>query len=121
MRESVYFTSDHHFGAGPDQPARIERFVRWLDGLDDAAAIYLLGDVFDFWLDYPTFMPKTHMEVLYALSRVRDRGVEMVFVGGNHDIWCEEYSVTEAIRHGCMMAISQGQYDAIVAAYPGAL
>ena len=91
MRESVYFTSDHHFGAGPDQPARIQRFVRWTDQLDDARAVYLLGDVFDFWLDYPTFMPKQHMEVLYALSRLRDRGVELVFVGGNHDVWCEDF------------------------------
>ena len=91
MRETVYFTSDHHFGAGAHQPARIQRFVRWVDGLEDAASLYLLGDVFDFWLDYPNFMPKAHMEVLYALSRARDRGVELVFVGGNHDIWCEQF------------------------------
>jgi UDP-2,3-diacylglucosamine hydrolase len=91
MRETVYFTSDHHFGDGADQPARIQRFVRWIDGLDDAKAIYLLGDVFDFWLDYPNFMPTEHMEVLYGLSRARDRGIELVFVGGNHDIWCEQF------------------------------
>lgn len=91
MRETVYFTSDHHFGAGPNQPARIQRFVAWLDALDDAQTIYLLGDVFDFWLDYPTYMPKIHMEVLYALSRIRDRGTQLVFVGGNHDVWCEDF------------------------------
>ncbi|RKZ08429.1 hypothetical protein DRQ53_02705 [bacterium] len=91
MSETVYFTSDHHFGMGEDQPRRIQRFVRWLDGLDDAQALYLLGDVFDFWADYPTYMPKAHMEVLYALSRVRDRGVELVFVGGNHDVWCADF------------------------------
>jgi len=91
MRETVYFTSDHHFGAGANQPARIQRFVRWIDGLEDAKTIYLLGDVFDFWLDYPNFMPKAHMEVLYGLSRARDRGIELVFVGGNHDIWCEQF------------------------------
>jgi UDP-2,3-diacylglucosamine hydrolase len=91
MREYVYFTSDHHFGAGPDQPARVARFGRWLDGLEDARTVYLLGDVFDFWLDYPTYMPKIHMEVLYALSRLRDRGTELVFVGGNHDVWCEDF------------------------------
>jgi UDP-2,3-diacylglucosamine pyrophosphatase LpxH len=31
------------------------------------------------------------MEVLYALSRLRDRGCELVFVGGNHDVWCEDF------------------------------
>lgn len=91
MRESVYFTSDHHFGAGPDQEARVRRFCRWLDTLNDSVTVYLLGDVFDFWLDYPTYMPKIHMEVLYALSRLRDRGTDLVFVGGNHDLWCADF------------------------------
>jgi UDP-2,3-diacylglucosamine hydrolase len=91
MRETVYFTSDHHFGTGPDEPARVARFGRWLDGLDDAKTVYLLGDVFDFWMDYPTYMPKIHMEALYALSRLRDRGTKLVFVGGNHDVWCEDF------------------------------
>jgi len=93
MTQSVYFASDAHFGAGrpDDQRRRVERFSTWVAGLDDASHLYLVGDVFDFWFDYPNFMPKLHMEVLYALRRAMDRGVEIVFVGGNHDAWCESF------------------------------
>lgn len=93
MTHSVYFASDAHFGAGrrDDQIRRVERFSAWVAGLEDSSHLYLLGDLFDFWFDYPNFMPKLHMEVLYALRRAMDRGVEVVFVGGNHDAWCESF------------------------------
>jgi UDP-2,3-diacylglucosamine hydrolase len=93
MPSTIYFASDAHFGAGSkdSQASRVARFVAWLDRLEDASHLYLLGDIFDFWLDYPTYMPKLHMEVLYALRRQIDRGVEVVFVGGNHDVWCEDF------------------------------
>jgi UDP-2,3-diacylglucosamine hydrolase len=90
---SVYFASDTHFGAGsaPDQRRRVDRFLAWLEDLPDGAELYLLGDIFDFWLDYPTFMPKTHLEILYGLRRLQDRQGRIRFVGGNHDIWCARY------------------------------
>ncbi len=93
MAKSVYFVSDTHFGAGEpkDHSLRVQRFCTWVGQLDDASHLYLLGDIFDFWLDYPTFMPKTHLEVLYALRRLLDRGVEIRFLGGNHDVWCADY------------------------------
>lgn len=93
MSNTVYFASDTHFGAGApeDHSRRVRRFCRWLDQLEDASHLYLLGDIFDFWLDYPTFMPKTHLDILYGLKQLMDRGVEVIFVGGNHDIWCADY------------------------------
>jgi UDP-2,3-diacylglucosamine hydrolase len=93
MDGAVYFVSDTHFGSGSQQAQadRRRRFLAWLDSLTDASHLYLLGDLFDFWLDYPNFMPKTHLEVLDGLRRLRDRGVELAFVGGNHDMWCARY------------------------------
>jgi UDP-2,3-diacylglucosamine hydrolase len=93
MANSVYFVSDTHFGAGDpaDQGQRVRRFCAWLDQLEDASHLYLVGDIFDFWLDYPTFMPKTHLEILFSLRRLMDRRVEIVFIGGNHDVWCADY------------------------------
>jgi len=90
---NVYFASDTHFGAGSaeSQASRETRFVAWLDSIAPDDRLYLLGDIFDFWLDYPNYMPKGNLEVLYGLRRVLDRGVEVRFVGGNHDIWCAEY------------------------------
>jgi UDP-2,3-diacylglucosamine hydrolase len=89
----VYLASDTHFGAGSPESDRRRReaFLAWLKTLPDGAILYLLGDIFDFWLDYPTYMPKTHLEVLYRLRRLQERRVEIKFVGGNHDIWCARY------------------------------
>lgn len=93
MLETVYFVSDTHFGAGEpaDHARRVHRFCTWVDGLDDASHLYLVGDIFDFWLDYPTFMPKPHFDVLHSLRKLQERGTEVVFVGGNHDVWCESF------------------------------
>lgn len=93
MSPSVYFASDAHFGAGSreSQARRVQRFANWVRTLEDRAVLYLVGDVFDYWVDYPTYMPKLHMEVLYALRRAMDRGVEIIFVGGNHDIWADRF------------------------------
>lgn len=93
MEPAVYLVSDTHFGAGSaqGQADRRRRFLAWLDSLQDASHLYMLGDIFDFWLDYPHFMPKTHLDVLYALRSLRERGVQLAFVGGNHDVWCGRY------------------------------
>lgn len=91
--DTVHFASDTHFGAGSaqSQARREARFVAWLDGLSAGDELYLLGDIFDFWLDYPNYMPKGSLDVLYGLRRVLDRGIPVRFVGGNHDIWCARY------------------------------
>lgn len=93
MSPTVHFASDAHFGAGSaeSQAERVRRFTRWIATLEDDAILYLVGDVFDFWVDYPTYMPKRHLEVLYALRRAQDHGVQIHFVGGNHDIWADTF------------------------------
>lgn len=93
MQPIVHFASDTHFGAGsaPSQALRTQLFLRWLDSLDDGGILYLLGDIFDFWLDYPNYMPKEHMEILYGLRKLQERGFRLRFVGGNHDIWCGDF------------------------------
>ncbi len=93
MSATVYFASDSHFGAGSpaSQALRCDRFVAWLDSFAADSTLYLLGDIFDFWLDYPNFMPKSNLDVLYGLRRTLDRGIDVHFVGGNHDIWCADY------------------------------
>jgi UDP-2,3-diacylglucosamine hydrolase len=93
MDPVVHFASDSHFGAGSPQSQRRREalFLQWLQTLEDDCDLYLLGDVFDFWLDYPSYMPKTHLEILYGFRKLQDRGVRIHFVGGNHDIWCAQY------------------------------
>ena len=94
----IYFVSDIHLGcADAAVSRRAERaFCRWLDMVaKDAKVIYLLGDIFDFWFEYRTVAPQGYVRVLGRLAELADRGVEVVFYAGNHDMWCLDYLTRE--------------------------
>lgn len=93
-----YFASDIHLGGGTPERARSveRRFVAWLDAVAaDAEAIFLLGDLFDFWFEYRRVVPKGHVRVLGRLAGLTDRGVRVVFFTGNHDMWVGDYLAAE--------------------------
>ncbi|MDG1571591.1 UDP-2,3-diacylglucosamine diphosphatase [Robiginitalea sp. M366] len=96
--KKVFFASDNHLGA-PDREASLPRekeFVRWLRAIEDeAAAIFLLGDLFDFWFEYKTVVPKGFTRVLGALAHLSDRGVPVYYFVGNHDLWMRGYFEAE--------------------------
>jgi len=96
--KKVYFASDNHLGA-PDQKSSLPRekkFVRWLDEIKgDAAALFLLGDLFDFWFEYKTVVPKGFVRVLGKLAEIRDSGIPVYFFVGNHDLWMRDYLESE--------------------------
>lgn len=93
-RKKIYFASDFHFGS-PDYPTSLKRekkVVKWLDEIkDDAEEIYLLGDIFDFWFEYKTVVPKGYIRLLGKLSELRERGIPIYFFTGNHDLWMFGY------------------------------
>ena len=89
-----YFTSDVHLGAGGEHVSRRteERFVRWLDTVaEDADTIFLVGDIFDFWFEYGHVVPKGFVRTFGKLAELTDRGIKIVFLSGNHDMWAKEY------------------------------
>jgi UDP-2,3-diacylglucosamine hydrolase len=89
-----YIVSDIHLGAGGEQHSKRaeDAFCRWLDMVaTDAKAIYLLGDIFDFWFEYRRVAPKGHVRVLARLAELTRKGVDVVFITGNHDMWCYDY------------------------------
>ena len=91
--KNVYFLSDAHLGSLAIEHARTQerRLVRFLDSIKSkAAAIYLLGDMFDFWYEYKYVVPKGFTRFLGKLSELTDMGVEVHFFTGNHDIWAYE-------------------------------
>jgi UDP-2,3-diacylglucosamine hydrolase len=94
----IYFASDQHFGA-PTAAAsfpREQKFVAWLDTIKkDADAIFLLGDLFDFWFEYKTVVPKGFVRVLGKLAELRDAGIPIYFFVGNHDLWMGDYFTKE--------------------------
>ena len=90
----TYFVSDIHLGSPAGDPARRERrFVQFLKGIDPAetSALYLLGDVFDFWYEYRYVVPRGYARTLGALTDLVDAGVKVYFFEGNHDIWTFGY------------------------------
>ena len=93
-----YFASDVHLGAGDRQTAcRTERrFVEWLEMVRvDAKAIFLVGDIFDFWFEYGRVVPKGFVRVLGRLAELSDKGVRIVMLTGNHDMWIGDYLTEE--------------------------
>lgn len=94
----IYFVSDIHLGAGDREHARRTEtaFCRWLDMVAvDAQAIYLLGDIFDFWFEYRRVVPQGFTRVLGRLADLSARGVQVVLFTGNHDMWCYDYLTRE--------------------------
>ena len=92
--KNVYFLSDAHLGSRAIAHSRTQerRLVNFLDRIkDDAAAVYFLGDMFDFWYEFKTVVPKGFTRFLGKVSELTDRGVEVHFFIGNHDIWCGDY------------------------------
>ncbi|MEM9687474.1 MAG: UDP-2,3-diacylglucosamine diphosphatase [Bacteroidota bacterium] len=92
--KKIYFASDNHLGA-PTRAAsatREQKFVRWLDTIKhDADAIFLLGDLFDFWFEYKTVVPKGFTRTLGKLAELTDAGIPVHYFVGNHDLWMNGY------------------------------
>src|SRR3712207_4283753 len=79
-------TSDVHLGAVPASTERAFRaFLHHVR--ESASGLLINGDLFDFWFEYRTVIPREHYRVLAALADVVDAGVPVSFLGGNHDWW----------------------------------
>tara|TARA_A100001011_G_scaffold114527_2_gene121175 strand:+ start:851 stop:1609 length:759 start_codon:yes stop_codon:yes gene_type:complete len=92
--KKIYFASDNHLGLPNAEESRVreKHFVSWLDEAQkDAAAIYLLGDLFDFWFEYKTVVPKGFVRVLGKIAEMSDLGIPIIFFAGNHDLWIRDY------------------------------
>ena len=96
--KKIYFLSDFHLGA-PDAASSLQRekqVVRFLDEIkNDAAEIFLVGDMFDFWYEYRKVVPKGFTRLLGKLAELSDAGIPMHFFVGNHDMWMKDYFLKE--------------------------
>lgn len=90
----IYFASDFHFGI-PDHSSSLDReklFVRFLDEVKkDASEVFLMGDIFDFWFEYKTVVPKGFVRLLGKLAEISDAGIPISLFRGNHDVWAFDY------------------------------
>ena len=93
-RGPIYFLSDAHLGslAIPHARTQERRLVSFLDKIKHKAqAVYLLGDMFDFWHEYRTVVPKGYTRLLGKISELTDMGIEVHYFYGNHDLWQGDY------------------------------
>ena len=96
-KQLTYFVSDVHLGLQVAGPAEREaRFVSFLRNIpvEETEALYLLGDIWDFWYEYRDVVPKGYVRVLAALQDLMDKGVKVYFFQGNHDVWTYSYFET---------------------------
>jgi UDP-2,3-diacylglucosamine hydrolase len=94
----IYFASDFHLGVPTLESslAREKAVVRWLDMCKkDAAEIYLVGDLFDFWYEYIYTIPKGYTRLLGKIAEITDAGIKVHFFTGNHDLWMKDYFTEE--------------------------
>jgi UDP-2,3-diacylglucosamine hydrolase len=94
MRESIFFVSDAHFkydGSEGTERAKRDLFISFLARIEGASRLYLLGDMFEFWFEYRSVVPRYYRDVLEALSSLRASGTEIYIAGGNHDFWLGPY------------------------------
>ena len=92
--KNAYFISDLHLGASyiPDPVAHESRITKFLDSITgDAAELYLLGDILDYWYEYRTVVPRGYTRFFGTLCRMADSGVRITWFIGNHDIWLFDY------------------------------
>jgi UDP-2,3-diacylglucosamine hydrolase len=86
LKAPCYIVSDAHLGVASPQ---IERsFVSFLRGLaGEAGSLIINGDLFDFWFEWKTVIPRRSFRALAALAEIRDAGLDILWVAGNHDCW----------------------------------
>lgn len=92
--KKIYFLSDFHLGAPnhADSLSREKLIVAFLDKIkNEAAEIFIVGDIFDFWYEYRRVVPKGYVRLLGKFAELTDAGIPMHFFVGNHDMWMKDY------------------------------
>ncbi len=93
-KEKIYFASDFHLGIPniEESHEREKRIINWLNKIEkNAKAIYLAGDIFDFWFEYRKVVPKGFVRLLGKLATLSDNGIQIHLFAGNHDLWMNDY------------------------------
>jgi len=92
--KKIFFLSDFHLGT-PDRLTSLQRekyIIRFLDSIQhEASEIFIVGDLFDFWFEYKTVVPKGYVRILGKLATMTDAGISIQFFVGNHDMWMKNY------------------------------
>jgi UDP-2,3-diacylglucosamine hydrolase len=91
--QAIFFMADAHLGLDPGgDPKRIRAITSFFDHVRARrGSLFILGDFFDFWFEYRSVIPRRHFSTLAAMRGLTDSGVEVTYVGGNHDFWVGDF------------------------------
>jgi UDP-2,3-diacylglucosamine hydrolase len=92
--KKYYFFSDVHLGLRlkEEEKQKEKRVVDFLESIrHDAEKIYIVGDLFDCWIEYRKVVPKGYFRLLAKLNEISESGIEIIFLSGNHDFWLNTY------------------------------
>lgn len=95
---NTYFISDVHLGMSRSKSERVKekRLISFLEHVATTGErLFIVGDLFDFWFEYRTVIPRGYTHILCALSRLQELGVELHYVAGNHDFWIRDFLTAE--------------------------
>jgi UDP-2,3-diacylglucosamine hydrolase len=91
---STFFISDVHLGLGPraEEKRKEDHLLAFLREIRPATErLYIVGDLFDFWFEYGTVIPKGFHRTLAALQEFTDCGIPVDYLAGNHDFWMDDF------------------------------
>ena len=94
--KKIFFASDFHLGLSAfsrgQEINREKKIIDWLSSVEnEAQAVFLVGDIFDFWFEYKHVIPKGFTRFLGKIASMVDNGIDVYFFTGNHDLWMFQY------------------------------
>ena len=94
MNTPVYFISDVHLKLtlNNDENKRRNNLYKLLDKIcQTGGTCFFVGDLFDFYFEYPDLIPKAYTDFYDQARNMKDRGIELHFLTGNHDYWYQDF------------------------------
>ncbi|MDI6839793.1 MAG: UDP-2,3-diacylglucosamine diphosphatase [bacterium] len=92
----VYFISDQHFEEADSESTKLCKFLEFIEYIKGKCdSLFIVGDLFDFYFEYKTQIPKVYFNILCALSSLRKTGVKIYYIIGNHDFWVGDFFTKE--------------------------
>jgi UDP-2,3-diacylglucosamine hydrolase len=87
--QTIFFMSDAHLGQDPtEDEARTRALVSFFNTVtEQGGSLFILGDFFDFWFEYKSVIPRSYFSVLASLKNLTSSGIDVFYLGGNHDYW----------------------------------
>ena len=93
-KRKTYFFSDAHLGLGSkeDDRKKERRIIEFLEAVKkDGEQLFIVGDLFDYWFEYKTVVPKGYFRLFTKLAELTERGIKISYLVGNHDFWIKRY------------------------------